>query len=564
MTAAIAQETTPVFEPNDLVADRLVQLLDTGAAIWPDQPAFTMVLPNGLAGTLSFGRVKALSDAVAHYLREERELPPGTPVAVQAPNCLAYPIVAAGILKAGMILTGINPLFTPTETRHQLQDSGAKLLFTIDLFADRLDKALEGTAVEEVIGASLADGLPGAKAAVLKTALTLKRQVPKPSRSLLPLKAVLRAGARYAAGDVARLTDARSLDDTVLFQYTSGTTGRSKGAEMSERNILANVTQTARLNGEVYRPAQETALVVLPLYHAYALSFALMQAARRGLHCVLVPKPRPLSNLKKVFQRHDITVLPGINTLFQGLLAEHWFQARPPKSLHFCVSGAAPLQQVTRERWEALTGCPIYEGYGLTEGTCTVSFPVVGRPQRPGTVGVPLPGTDLKLVGEDGADVAPGQPGEIVIRGPQVVKGYLNQPEATAETIKNGWLHTGDIGVIDPDGQLRIVDRKKDMIIVSGFNVYPAELEDCLARHPEIGEVAVVGAPCGATGEQVVAYVVPKARSLTEAAVAAHAKEHLTNYKRPRRVVFVDELPKSPVGKILRRELREDAKRFAD
>jgi len=565
MTDQVSPPQAP-FHPDRLLADRLVDLLDMGARDFADRPAYSVVLPNGSWGSLSYGETKELSDAIAFYLREELGLAPGTAVAVQAPNCLAYPLIAKGVWKAGLVFTGVNPLYTPHETQHQLADSGAKVLFMIDLFGDRLDQALAGTEVETVILASLADGMPPARRAVVKGALKLKGKVPKVRRPVLDLMSVIRRGKQLQAGrDVAMLSEGRSLDDTVVYQYTSGTTGRAKGAEILARNILSNVTQMYALNGDLYRPGEEVGLVVLPLYHVYALTFACLQSPRAGNHSVLVPLPRPLSNLKPVFKRFDITVLPGINTLFQGLLNEDWFVDNPPPSLCFCMSGAAPLQAVTRERWHKLTGCRIFEGYGLTESTCAVTLPNFDQDQPPGTVGKPIPGTELKLVDETGQEVPQGQPGEIVVRGPQVVKGYLKRPDATAEAIKDGWLHTGDIGVFDEGGHLRIVDRKKDMIIVSGFNVYPAEVEDALVHIPGVAEAAVVGAPCDKTGEQVVAYIVRSDPALNEQAVHAQVKDRLTNYKRPRQVAFIDALPKSPVGKVLRRELREDAvKRCAE
>ncbi|MBK5922170.1 hypothetical protein CCR80_14110 [Rhodothalassium salexigens] len=552
----------PALNASDHLADRLGPLLDLGAEVFPDRPAYSVVLPNGAHATLSFAEVKAYSDAIAFYLRRVAGLPPGTAVAVMAPNCLAFPVVAKGIIKAGLIFTGINPLYTPREAQHQLADSQARVLFIIDLFGGALDQILADTAVTRVVRLSLADLMPVAKAVLVRTALRLKGLAPKPDRRTIPLDTLVREGRRAAADEpagVAALFADRPVDEPLLYQYTSGTTGRSKGAAMSERNVIANASQTHHHNGELYEPGVETGLVVMPLYHVMALTFALIQAPRTAMHCVLAPQPRPLSNLRPAFERFDITVLPGINTLFQALMTEPWFADRPPDRLKLCLSGAAPLQKSTRERWETMTGCPIYEGYGLTEGTCVVTFPKLGEPQRHGTVGHPLPGTELKLVDDTGQVVPRGRPGEVVVRGPQVVLGYLNQPDATGETIRDGWLHTGDIGVIDEDGALRIVDRKKDMIIVSGFNVYPAEVEDVLAQLPGVAQAAVIGVPSEATGEAVEAFVVKADPALDEAAVLRHCTAHLTNYKRPRRVHFVPDLPKSPVGKILRRQLRDQA-----
>ena len=320
-----------------------------------------------------------------------------------------------------------------------------------------------------------------------------------------------------------------------MIQYTSGTTGRPKGAEITERNLLVNMTQGEHFSGDTMRRLRgdgATSLLVLPLYHIYALIIGTMHATRYGTHVVLI-------------------------------LREDWFVAKPPRSLRLCFSGAAPLAKETRERWRDLTGCPIYEGYGLTEGTCVITSSPLHAEAKPGSVGVPIPGTEIRIVDDEGRDLPPGEAGEIVVRGPQIMRGYRGRAEATAETVRDGWLHTGDIGFLDEDGFLTIVDRKKDMLLVSGFNVYPAEIEAVLAAHPGVAEVAVVGVPDARSGEVPWAYVVPADAALDGEALARHTAAHLTNYKRPRRYVFLDALPKSPVGKVLRRELREMARREA-
>ncbi|WP_162173635.1 AMP-binding protein [Kordiimonas gwangyangensis] len=323
---------------------------------------------------------------------------------------------------------------------------------------------------------------------------------------------------------------------------------------------MGNISQANKRN-DIEREDGECMMLILPLYHVYALAVGMLNSMYTGVHVVLVPVPRPLSNLKPVFEKFNITVMPGVNTLYLGLLHEEWFVKNPPTTLKFCFSGAAPLQPATADKWEKLTGAAIYEGYGLTEGTCVVSSMPFNMPPKRGTCGIPIPGTEIRIVDEDENELPIGQPGELWVRGPQIMRGYLNNPEATAETItKDGWLKTGDIGVMDDEGYLSIVDRKKDMVIVSGFNVYPTDVEDVLTRFAPVAEAAVVGAPDDESGEKVVAYIVRGDAALTEEAVISHCREHLTGYKVPKTIRFVDELPKSPVGKVLRRELRDMAR----
>lgn len=555
------------FDADRLLAPSMADMLRQACREHAGRPSYSCVLPNGASATLRFEEIDALTDAVAFYLRGGLGLRPGETVAIQAPNVLGYPVAAYGIIKAGLIVTGINPLYTVKETRHQLIDSGARALFVIDLFGDRLADAIEGTEVAHVIRLSVADFFPAPQRMLIQTALKLQKRVPKTTVASLPLAEAVARGRKLGRGcDAAELTRGRSLDDVAMFQYTGGTTGRSKGAEITERNLLSNITQQDALVSATMRAVNdtgETTLLILPLYHIYALAIGAMHSMRQGTHLVLAPNPRPLSNLKSAFEKFDITILPGINTLFAELLKQDWFTANPPPNLRWCFSGAAPLAHATRERWEQLTGCRIHEGYGLTEGTCIVTSSPLTEHAKPGTVGVPIPGTDIRIVDEDGEDLPLGEAGEILVRGPQVMKGYRNRPDATAESIKGGWLKTGDMGFLDEDGFLTIVDRKKDMLLVSSFNVYPTELEDVITDQPKVLEAAVVGVPDARTGEAPWAYIVKRDDSLTESEIRAHCEAHLTNYKRPRKFLFVGALPKSPVGKVLRRELRDEARKQA-
>ncbi len=557
-----------VFDPDILLADSMAALLSSAFQEYGDNPAFSCILPNGTCATLSFRDVDRLSTACAFYLREELGLKPGDVVAVEAPNSLGYPVVAFGILRAGLTLTGINPLYTVEEARYQLLDSGAKVLFVIDIFGDRVAGAIEGSAVRHVIRMSVADFFPPAKRFLIEFALKhVQKRVPAMSIPSISLRDAVAIGAKHRQGrDVLDLAKGRGLDDIAIYQYTGGTTGRSKGAALTERNLLSNITQQDSFNGDILRAQgdqHETILLVLPLYHVYALAIGAMNGLRSGAHLVLVPSPRPLQNLKPAFETFDITMLPGISALFSGLLAQDWFVRNPPASLRWSLSGAAPLPQALRARWEAITGCQIYEGYGLTECTCVVTSPPLDHRNRPGTVGVPLPGTDIMIAGVDGTPLPILEPGEVLVRGPQVMREYLGRPDATSEALRDGWLHTGDIGFLDEDGYLTIVDRMKDMLIVSGFNVFPADLEDVLVGHDRVSEAAVVSVPDDHMGEVPWAFIVPKDDGLDEQTLRQYCETRLTNYKRPRRYLFVEDLPKSPVGKVLRRKLREQARAMA-
>lgn len=556
--------THNALEDSDILGEHFAEIIKSGVETFSDKTAFSCILPSGHNASLSYTQVGELSDAVAAYLREELKLERGDVVAVQSVNALAYPVLICGIIKAGLTMTNVNPLYTPDETQHQLNDSGAKLLFVIDLFGDRIKESIEGTKVEALIRLSLVDLFPTMQRKFLGFMLQrVKKVVPKCNATFLSgFGDVIKLGKQHlaAGADVESYLKDTSPEDILFYQYTGGTTGRSKGAELTHRNVTVNVSQGYRRNRDVLSGGQHCMLLVLPLYHVFALAVGAMSAMTSGTHIVLVPVPRPVSNLKVAFETFDITVMPGVNTLYVALLQEDWFRANPPKSLQFCFSGAAPLNPSTAEEWETLTGAGIYEGYGLTESTCVVSSMPLTQPPKRGTCGLPVAGTELRIVGDGEKDMPAGEPGELWVRGPQIMKGYLHRPEATAETIsEDGWLKTGDVAIIDEDGYLSIVDRMKDMVIVSGFNVYPTDIEDVLTRYDDVADAAVVGAPCDITGEQLVAYVVPGSDGLTKEAVIEHCRDHLTNYKVPKVVVFVKELPKSPVGKVLRRDLRDRA-----
>nr|WP_297429719.1 AMP-binding protein [uncultured Actinotalea sp.] len=544
------------------VAERhLPELLRQSASAYGDQIAFTQVMPNGMNGSLRYSEVDRLSDAFAVYLREVAGLRTGDRVAVQMPNCLSYPVVAFGVLKAGCVLVNTNPLYTPTEMIHQFADSGARALVISDLFADRLPEVLPGTAIENVVTVPLSAFFPRVVAGIIRaTQRYWQRSLPPVTVDHTELRAALDQGdERRAGADLdAYLADV-GLETVAALQYTGGTTGVSKGAMLSHGNLVTNTRQMLEMLGGHIRPGKEVVLTALPLYHIFAFTVNLLGFHTMGGRNLLVPTPRPPSNLKRAFENYRVTWLTGVNTLFNALLNERWFLDHPPRSLRGSAAGGMALHPSVAERWREVTTTPIVEGYGLTESSPVLTFNPLGSTIKDGSIGIPVPSTEVRCVDDDGTPLPPGAAGELVARGPQVMLGYWQRPEETAATVRDGWLFTGDVAQMDEDGYFRIVDRKKDVVIVSGFNVYPTEVEACLVLMRGVRDAAVVGVPDEKTGEAVRAYVVPGDAPPTEAEVIAHCREHLAPYKVPRSIVFQEELPMSNIGKILRRELRDAA-----
>ena len=530
------------------------------ADVYGDLPAFTACLPNGMNGTLSYRQADEMSDAIAIYLREVGGLNAGDRVAVQLPNCLSYPIAAMGIFKAGCVLVNINPLYTAEEMVKQFKDAEPKAIFVVDMFADKLAEAVKDFPIPTVIVTRVAEYLPAMPKAIVGLVQKYWDKTIHPiTIPHIRLPEAVDAGRLSKKSLDKGLEAYRSMidpDDVACLQYTGGTTGVSKGAMLTHANILMNVEQTMELIPNLEN-GKEVALTALPLYHIFAFTVNFLGFYSIGAHNILIPNPRPLTNLKRAFENYKVTWMSGVNTLFNGLNGEVWFQDSPPKHLKFASAGGMALQGVVAQRWEEVTGKPVLEGYGLTESSPVLTFNPFGK-TRLNSIGVPLPSTDLKCVDEDGKDVPQGEAGELIAKGPQIMKGYWNKPEETAKTIQNGWLLTGDIGVMDEDGYFRVVDRKKDMILVSGFNVYPNEIEDIIAAHPDVEEVAVIGVPDGAAGEAVKAFIVKRDETLNKDTLRAYCKEHLTAYKVPKAVEFREELPKSNVGKILRKDLRAE------
>lgn len=530
----------------------------------PKAKAFTCVVPNGMNGSLSFSQVDALSDAFAGYLRNVLKLSAGDRVAVQLPNSLGYPVAAFGVLKAGCVLVNTNPLYTPSEMIHQFNDAGVKALVIVDMFADKLPEVLAKTQVQHVVVAAVSEFFPAIPNAVVRLVQKVWAQVLPPIRvPHVRLRAALRQGSTALSGQSTNgfWKDLKPSDLAVL-QYTGGTTGVSKAAMLSHENLLRNVQQMIAMGSDQMQPHKECVLTALPLYHIFAFTANLLGFLSIGARNILIPSPRPIRNLQRAIENYPITWMTGVNTLFNGLLNEEWFLAYPPKHLKASIAGGASLHTTVAQHWREVTKTPISEGYGLTETSPVVSFNPISDKALLGSIGVPAPATDVCLLDEKEEPVAEGVPGELWVKGPQVMQGYWNQPEETARVLKQGWLATGDIATIDAQGFLRIVDRKKDMILVSGFNVYPNEVEDVIAQLDSVLEVAVIGVSDTKTDEAVCAFVVanpdhPSPPTVEQ--ITAHCRQHLASYKVPKTVVLKDQLPKTPIGKVLRRALREEA-----
>ena len=560
---AIANELPPPRHAH------LAEFLRAAEARYAKQIAFTTCMPNGMHGSLTYAQVAQHSDAFAVYLREIAGLKAGARVAVQTPNSLAYPVAAFGVLKAGCVLVNTNPLYTPTEMAHQFKDSGAQVVVIVDMFANNLAQILEHTDITRVIVAQVPQFFSAVPRGVIRLVMRYWNKVlPRITVPHLRLEAALLAGEaamRSKTIDIAAYTRGLGADSLAVLQYTGGTTGVAKGAMLRHGNLLSNLDQALAMGRSRLEDGKEIVLTALPLYHIFAFTFNLLCFYAIGARNILVPSPRPIQNLQRAFDNYQITWVSGVNTLFNALMNEEWFTMFPPKHLKAAVAGGAALQHAVAERWLRITGIHIAEGYGLTETSPVVCFnPMGGAPgglRKPDSIGIPVPGTEVRLVDDVGRPVALGQPGEIVVRGPQVMSGYWRRSDETAKTLKGGWLYTGDIAVMDADGYFKIVDRKKDMILVSGFNVYPNEIEDTIAQMDEVLEVGVIGVPDAGSGEAVRAYVVPLAAGLTEEAVRAHCRKHLTAYKVPKTIEIRPELPKTAIGKILRRQLRAEYER---
>ncbi len=543
----------PSDVPENIDPDRyssLVEMFENAALRYADSPAFI-----NMGEVMTFRKLEERSRAFAAYLQNELGLKKGDRVALMMPNLLQYPIALFGVLRAGMVVVNVNPLYTPRELEHQLNDSGASAIVIVSNFAHTLEKVVYKTQIKHVILTRMGDQLSAAKGTLVNFVVKyVKRLVPKYHLpNAISFRSVLQQGRRmqYIKPDVIN-------SDLAFLQYTGGTTGVAKGAMLTHRNMQANLEQAKAAYSPLLQPGHELVVTALPLYHIFALTVNCLLFIELGGRSLLITNPRDIPGMVKELAKYPFTTISGVNTLFNALLNNEDFRELDFSTLRLSVGGGMSVQKSVADKWGKLTGKHLLEGYGLTECSPLVAGNPYDLKHYSGSIGLPVPSTEVKLVDDDGHEVADGEPGELLIRGPQVMLGYWQRPAATDEVLKDGWLSTGDIVTVDEQGFLRIVDRKKDMILVSGFNVYPNEIEEVVSQHEKVLEVAAIGIASESSGEIVKICVVKKDPSLTSEELLAHCRRMLTGYKVPKIVEFRDELPKSNVGKILRRELRDE------
>lgn len=537
----------------------LVELLEEAFQRYAERPAYV-----GFGVSMSFGELDRRSRAFAAWL-QSTGLRRGDRVAIMLPNLLQYPIALAGVVRAGLVIVNVNPLYTPRELEHQLKDSGARAIIILENFAHVLQQVVDRTSVETVVVTAMGDMLGGLKGMLVNTVVRhVKKMVPT-----WDIPEVIKFRDAITAGEGLRLQDqGLGHDDLAVLQYTGGTTGLSKGAALSHRNLIANLLQSEAwiqpaLNNSRRPIGKDEQLVVvcaLPLYHIFAFTICALLGARTGAKNILIPNPRDLNAVVKELKPHSVHIFPAVNTLYNALVHHDGFRQLDFSRLVVSNGGGMAVQAATAQKWLELTGCAICEGYGLSETSPSATCNPTDTEAFSGTIGLPMPSTDISIMDDDGRHLPLGERGEIVIRGPQVMTGYWQRPDETARVMTaDGFFRSGDIGVMDERGFVRIVDRKKDMILVSGFNVYPNEIEQVVSMHPGVLEAAAVGVPDEHSGEAVKLFVVRKDETLTAEQMMAFCAEQLTGYKRPRQIEFRAELPKTNVGKILRRALREAA-----
>ncbi|AVO60741.1 long-chain-fatty-acid--CoA ligase FadD2 [Pseudomonas chlororaphis] len=552
----------PVGVPVDIdlgAYKSVIEVFERSCKKFADRPAFS-----NMGVTMTYAELERYSAAFAGYLQSSTDLVPGDRIAVQMPNVLHYPIAVFGALRAGLIVVNTNPLYTTREMRHQFKDSGARALVYMNLFGQKVEQVLPDTDIQFLIEAKMGDLMPSAKGWLVNTLVDkVKKMVPA---YRLPQAVSFKSALRLGRGQPIKPLNAR-LDDVAVLQYTGGTTGLAKGAMLTHGNLVANMQQASACLGQLgpdghplLREGREVMIAPLPLYHIYAFTANCMCMMVTGNHNVLITNPRDIGGFIKELKKWRFSALLGLNTLFTALMDHPEFKTLDFSNLKLTNSGGTALVKATAERWTELTGCRITEGYGLTETSPVACTNPYGDQSRLGSVGLPVPGTTLKVIDDQGVEQPLGERGELCIKGPQIMKGYWQKPEATDEVLDaEGWFKSGDIAVIDPDGFVRIVDRKKDMIIVSGFNVYPNEIEDVVMAHPKVANCAVIGVPDERSGEAVKLFVVARESGVSLEELKAYCKENFTGYKVPKHIVLRESLPMTPVGKILRRELRDIA-----
>lgn len=539
----VAANINPDQYPN------VITYLDEIFKKFKDAPAF-----HNMGKEMTYGQVDKYSRNMAAYFHS-RGLKPGDKIAIMMPNLLQYPIAMYGALRAGLILVNTNPLYTPREMKHQFTDSDVSAIIIVENFACNLEKIIQDTDIKTIIVTSIGEMLGTVKGAITNFVVRkVKKMVPKFSLpNVVSFSEALKQGAKF---DVQPFET--GPDDVILHQYTGGTTGVSKGAMLTNKNLIANFLQIKAWWGDELKDRQEVALNPLPMYHIFAFTVAGLSLLGLGTKVVLVTNARDLASVEKEFKKHKVSLFLGINTLFNALLNRDSFKELDFSNIKVAIGGGMAIQKAVAEKWEQVVGLKLVEGYGMTESSPVASVNPIDGNARIGTIGMPVPNTDMRIVDEEGNVLDVGQVGEIQVKGPQVMKGYFNRQDETNKTIVDGWLLTGDIGMMDEDGYFKIVDRKKDMILVSGFNVYPNEVEDVIIAHPKVLEVAAIGKPDPKSTEVVKVFIVRKDKSLTKEELVAFCRTSLTGYKVPKDIEWRDELPKSNVGKILRRILKDE------
>ncbi|MCG6271336.1 long-chain-fatty-acid--CoA ligase FadD [Vibrio vulnificus] len=531
--------------------ESLVEMFEQSVQKYADQPAFM-----NMGSVMTFRKLEERSRAFAAYLQNDLKLKKGDRVALMMPNLLQYPVALFGVLRAGCIAVNVNPLYTPRELEHQLNDSGAAAIVIVSNFANTLEQIVENTPVKHVVLTSLGQMLPRAKGTIVDFVVKyVKGMVPKYDLpGAISMRKALHKGRR-----LQYVKPFMTGDDIAFLQYTGGTTGVAKGAILTHRNMIANVMQAKGMYGPVLQPGRELVVTALPLYHVFALTVNCLLFIEMGGRNLLITNPRDIPGFVKELQKYPFTAITGVNTLFNALVNNEDFHELNFSHLKLAVGGGMAVQRAVADKWKKTTGCYLLEGYGLTECSPLVAAYPHDLVDYNGSIGLPVPSTEVRIINDEGEALANTETGELQVRGPQVMQGYWQRPEATKEVINSeGWLSTGDIVKFDEDGFLHIVDRKKDMILVSGFNVYPNEIEDVVALHGKVLEVAAIGQPHEVSGELVKIYVVKRDPSLTKEEIINHCRQHLTGYKVPKLIEFREDLPKTNVGKILRRVLRDE------
>ncbi|ROO36774.1 AMP-binding protein [Salinisphaera orenii] len=541
--------------PKGVVADietnsarTLVEVIEDSFREFGDSPAFS-----NMDCEMSYAELDAHSRDFAAYLQNELGFAKGDRVAIMMPNLLQYPIALFGILRAGMVAVNVNPLYTARELEHQLTDAGVRGIVIVENFAATLEQVVDKVALEAIITTRIGDRLPGLKRHLVNFVVKrVKRMVPRFNLpGAVSLNTALKKGGQQQFKPAGV-----GPDDIAFLQYTGGTTGLAKGAIILHRNMVANIAQAQAWLDPWTEKGRERIITPLPLYHVFALMANCLVFLQQGGKNVLITNPRDIPALVKEFDKHKPTAFTGVNTLFNALVNDDGFAKLDFSDLKITLGGGAAVQRAVAEKWKRITGVPLIEAYGLTEASPGVCINPLDMTDYNGSIGLPLPGTDVSIRDDEGHELPAGEPGELCVRGPQVMPGYWDKPEENEETFFGDFLRTGDVANYDEQGFFYIVDRKKDMILVSGFNVYPNEIEDVVAQHPKVLEAACVGIPDDRSGEVVKVFVVKKDDGLTENELIDFCRKELTGYKVPKQVAFIDELPKSNVGKILRKELR--------